>query len=197
MSPDFDSFPKAISSSTTLASVSNSSFWTVRLDSLRWRRRVLIPSSDNWVSNWRSLNSSRSSSSHISLRTEMAAFFIDTGLPVPKMVISIATIYSSRCVPGMVGRGWDQKWKWPFILQLLNAHKRGKHGILRIQVSSRLSKGGLLGRGCWEGELSFIWFLVFFKSLFYFLADVPVVFNSMEVCHFGFCRMWTLVGRGG
>lgn len=54
------------------------------------------------------------------------------GLPVPKMVISIATIYSSRCVPGMVGRGWDQKWKRPFILHLLNAsplceaHKREK-----------------------------------------------------------------------
>lgn len=103
----------------------------------------------------------------------------------------------------MVGRGWDQKWKRPFILHLLNAHpvceaqKRGKHGILRIYVRSVAQQSG---HGClrlifdWSVSWAVFGFR-FFKECF--LADVPVGFSSVDVCHFSFCRMWTLIMGGG
>ena len=119
------------------------------------------------------------------------------------MVISIATIYSSRCVPGMVGRGWDQKWKRPFILHLLNAHpaceahKMGKYGILRLCVRSVAEQ-----RGSCCLWLTFVWSLRWATFGFWFFKECffgrwTWFFSSMETRHFGFCRMWAFtVGVG-
>lgn len=73
----------------------------------------------------------------------MAAFFIDTGFACSKN----GDFYSNHLFQQMCAwygwqRGWDQKWKRPFILCFLNAcpvceaNRRGKHGNLIIYIRS-------------------------------------------------------------
>lgn len=80
-------------------------------------------------------------------------------------------------------------------------HVRGeKYGILQVCVRS-----GAKQRGGYRLRLIFVWsvswavfgFWIFKVHFFFFLADIPVGFSSVDVCHFGFCRMWTFtVGVG-